>query len=168
MSIAILEKYKVMLSILAVIVIGGVILAGTFESGKPAPDNPELAQEQSAEDKPDDAQSEEEDTTIWGAASFDDMLGDEVLDDEDNGFASNAPSELGDEADDGGFEPRSSEKSEPTFASASQASKPASNTPAKRVVADATRGISAPIAVDASLVSPEVGGKGKGGTNETD
>ena len=157
-----------MLSFLAVIVVGGVILAGTFETGTHATSDAELAQEREPEDKPDDAPKKEEQTAVWGAASFEDMLGDEEADDQDNGFASSAPSELGDEADIGGFEPRAREEGGPNFSRSSRTGRSQAKRPAKRVVADAAGGISTPISVDASLVSPEVGGKGQGDASEID
>ncbi|MEL7199764.1 MAG: hypothetical protein AAGL10_15745 [Pseudomonadota bacterium] len=165
MSIAILEKYKVMLSVLAVIVFGGVILAGTFNTGDHGTAEAEPAEQEASKE----LAEKEPENSPWAAASFDDMLGEEAAEEEDGGFADSSPDGVFDDDTSSGFEPRSNEDTGPVFASApAENNRTASNSRKQRIIVDASGGTGAPIPVNASLVSPEVGGKGRGDPTETD
>ncbi|MEL7189126.1 MAG: hypothetical protein AAGK17_06200 [Pseudomonadota bacterium] len=161
-----------MLAVVGVVALGGSLVVGAFDSGSIG--SPKA--EQSSEDKTSEISKIESADTRVASTTFEDMLGDDIGEDEDGGFASSTPDDSGDVQDGGGFatpsfdSPEASESAGPKpsnpFGSSTQTR--ASQKTSKRIISNANGKVSKPIPVDASRVSPSVGGKGKGVPGEID
>lgn len=173
MTLGFLDKYKAMLSVLAVVAIGGVLLTATFDPKAVEGDSSEGASSQSA-DRPsqNSAQTDTNGDPEWKATSFDDMLGDQGDDDTgNNGFAAPRRSELGDDFsnDAGGFAEPAKRNAPSPFgtAPAPSLSSETNQRPVRQVIVNGRGGKHKPIPVDASRVSAAAGGRGGDSSGET-